>query len=106
MQPPHGDAFFLTGEFREVDPPVRLAYTFASEDPHRDDIENLVELSFHNRGGSTELVLAQRPFKTEARRVLHRNGWTDSLDKLERFLLRLEVPKLGGGRVVRHAAEA
>jgi hypothetical protein len=83
-----------------------LAYTFASEDPHRDDIENLVELSFHNRGGSTELVLAQRPFKTEARRVLHRNGWTDSLDKLERFLLRLEVPKLGGGRVVRHAAEA
>jgi uncharacterized protein YndB with AHSA1/START domain len=106
MQPPHGDPFFLAGEFREVDPPVRLAYTFAWEDPHPDDIENLVELSFRDCGGSTELVLAQRPFTTEARHELHRDGWTDSLNKLERFLSHPDVPKLGDGRVVRHAAEA
>ena len=31
MQPPEGDRFNLTGEFREVDPPVRLAYTFVWE---------------------------------------------------------------------------
>ena len=30
--------------------------------------------------------MTQRPFKTEARRALHRDGWTDSLDKLERLL--------------------
>jgi len=106
MQPPHGDPFFLTGEFREVDRPVRLAYTFSWEDPHPDDIENLVELSFRDRGGSTELVLAQRPFSTEARHELHRNGWTDSLNKLERFLSHPDVPQLGDGRVVRHAAKA
>jgi uncharacterized protein YndB with AHSA1/START domain len=28
MQPPEGGSFYLTGEFREVDPPARLAYTF------------------------------------------------------------------------------
>jgi uncharacterized protein YndB with AHSA1/START domain len=106
MQPPHGDPFCLVGEFREVDPPVRLAYTFSWEDPHPDDIENLVELSFRDRGGSTELVLAQRPFSTEARHELHRNGWTDSLNKLERFLSHPDVPQLGDGRVVRHAAKA
>ena len=33
MQPPEGDPFYLTGEFREVDPPARLAYTFVWEDP-------------------------------------------------------------------------
>ena len=33
MQPPEGDSFYLTGEFREVDPPARLAYTFIWEDP-------------------------------------------------------------------------
>jgi uncharacterized protein YndB with AHSA1/START domain len=86
MQPPEGDAFYLTGAFREVDPPVRLAYTFAWEEPDPNDVENLVDLSFRERGESTEVTLRQRPFKTEARRALHREGWADSFDKLEHLL--------------------
>jgi uncharacterized protein YndB with AHSA1/START domain len=86
MQPPEGDAFYLTGEFNQVDPPAQLAYTFVWEDPDPDDVETLVELSFRDRGESTEVVLSQRSFKTEARRELHRDGWTDSFDKLERSL--------------------
>jgi uncharacterized protein YndB with AHSA1/START domain len=86
MQPPEGDAFQLTGEFREVDPPGRLAYTFAWEDPDPDDVENEVVLSFRDLDGSTEVALVQAPFKTDARRALHRDGWTDSFDKLERLL--------------------
>lgn len=88
MQPPEGDPFHLTGEFRELEPPARLAYTFVWEKPDRDDVETLVELSFRDLGDSTAVVLAQGPFKTAARRELHRNGWTDSFDKLELFLLR------------------
>jgi uncharacterized protein YndB with AHSA1/START domain len=88
MQPPDGDRFYLTGEFREVDPPSRLAFTFAWEDPDPDDVETLVELSFRDRGGSTEIVLTQRPFKTEARRELHRVGWTDSFDRLAQVISR------------------
>jgi uncharacterized protein YndB with AHSA1/START domain len=86
MQPPEGDPFYLTGEFREVDPPARLAYTFAWEEPDPDDVETLVELSLRDLGESTEVVLTQRAFKTEARRELHRQGWTDSFDKLEKLL--------------------
>ena len=86
MQPPEGEPFHLTGEFREVDPPTRLAYTFAWEDPDPDDVETLVELTFRSRGDATELVFMQGAFKTEARRELHRDGWTDTLDKLERVL--------------------
>ena len=86
MQPPKGDPFYLTGEFREVDPPARLAYTFIWEPPNPDDVETLVELSFRDLGESTEVLLAQGPFKTEPRRELHHNGWTESLDKLERLL--------------------
>jgi uncharacterized protein YndB with AHSA1/START domain len=86
MEPPAGDPFYLTGEFREVDPPARLAYTFAWEDPDPDDVETLVALSFRDLGGSTEVALTQGPFKTEARRALHRDGWTDSFDKLERLI--------------------
>jgi uncharacterized protein YndB with AHSA1/START domain len=86
MQPPEGDAFSLGGEFRDVDPPARLAFTFAWEDPDPDDVETLVELSFRDLGASTEVALSQGQFKTEARRELHRQGWTDSFDKLERRL--------------------
>ena len=88
MQPPEGDPFYLTGKFREVDPPARLVYTFGWEDPDPDDIENLVELSFRDLGESTEVVLTQGPSKTGPRRELHRNGWTDSFDKLARFFSR------------------
>src|SRR3954454_19564435 len=56
MQPPEGDRFHLVGEFRDVDPPARLAYTFAWEDPDPDDVENLVELSFRDLGESTAVA--------------------------------------------------
>jgi uncharacterized protein YndB with AHSA1/START domain len=92
MQPPEGEAFFLTGEFREFDPPTGIAFTFRWEDPDPDDVETLVELSFLGRGDSTQVVLAQGPFKTEARRSLHRDGWTDSFDKLEALLSRSTEP--------------
>jgi uncharacterized protein YndB with AHSA1/START domain len=86
MQPPDGDSFYLTGEFREVDPPARLAFTFIWVDPDADDVETLVGLSFLDLGRSTEVGLSQGPFKTEARRALHRDGWTDSFDKLEHLM--------------------
>ena len=86
MQPPEGDPFYLTGEFREVDPPARLAFTFVWEDPDPDDVETSVGLSFLDLGESTEVALTQGSFKTEARYSLHRDGWTDCFDKLERLI--------------------
>jgi uncharacterized protein YndB with AHSA1/START domain len=86
MLPPEGDPFYLTGEFREVDPPARLAYTFVWEQPDPDDVETLVQLSFRDLGESTEVGFTQGPFKTEARRELHREGWTDSFGKLEQLI--------------------
>jgi uncharacterized protein YndB with AHSA1/START domain len=86
MQPPEGDPFYLTGEFREVDPPGRLAFTFVYEDPDPDDVETLVEVSFRDLGESTEVVFTQGQFATEARRELHRGGWADSFDRLEQLL--------------------
>ena len=81
MQPPEGDHFYLTGEFREAVPPTRLVYTFIYEAPDPDDVQTLVSLSFRDRGESTEVAFTQSPFKTEARRTLHRDGWMDSFDK-------------------------
>jgi uncharacterized protein YndB with AHSA1/START domain len=83
MQPPEGDAFYLTGEFREVDPPTRLSFTFVWEPPDPDDVETLVELSFREADDATEVDFRQGTFKTEKRRELHRSGWGDSFEKVE-----------------------
>ena len=86
MRPPEGDSFYLTGEFREVEPPSRLAFTFVWEPPDPDDATTLAELSFRDAEGSTDIRLKQGPFRTEERRSLHEAGWGDSFDKLERLL--------------------
>jgi uncharacterized protein YndB with AHSA1/START domain len=82
MQPPDGDLFYLAGEFREIDPPARLAYTFRWEDPDPDDQETLVTLTLRDLGASTEVIVTQAEFATEGRRALHHQGWADSLDRL------------------------
>jgi uncharacterized protein YndB with AHSA1/START domain len=86
MQPPDGDLFYLSGEFREVDPPARLAYTFRWDDPDPDDRETLVTLSLDDLGEATEVVLTQGAFATEARRALHEQGWTDCFVRLQELM--------------------
>jgi uncharacterized protein YndB with AHSA1/START domain len=88
MQPPEGGTFWLGGEFREVDPPVRLAYTFRYEEPDPDDRENLVVVTLRDQVDVTEVVVEHGPFATEARRALHDEGWTDCLDRLAAVVTR------------------
>jgi len=86
MQPPEGELFHLDGEFREVEPPSRLAYTFRWDPPNPDDRETLVTLSFRDRGDDTEVELTQGVFATPERLELHDGGWTESFEKLEELL--------------------
>ena len=86
MQPPDAPAFDLTGEFCEVEPPRRLVYTFEYEEPDPDDQKTVVTLSFLENGEGTRLVLEQGQFATEARHALHETGWTETLERLDRFL--------------------
>jgi len=93
MQPPEGDAFHLAGEFLEIDAPSRLVYSFRWEEPDPDDRTTTVTLSLRDLGDATEVSLTQGEFATDARLELHRNGWTDSFDKLGRLLRSASQPK-------------
>ena len=86
MQPPGSEPFYLRGEFREVEAPSRLAFTFVWDPPDPDDVETVAVLSLSGEGETTEVELTQGPFKTEDRRNLHHDGWTESFDRLERLL--------------------
>jgi uncharacterized protein YndB with AHSA1/START domain len=64
-----------------------LAFTFSYEEPDPDDQETLVTLTFEAGNPGTRLVLDQGPFKTAARWDLHRDGWAQTLERLELALL-------------------
>ena len=83
MQPPDDEIFYLSGEFLEVAPPARLAYTFRWSPPDPDDREMVVVLSLKEQPGGTEVRLIHSGFATEERRALHKAGWTDSFERLE-----------------------
>jgi uncharacterized protein YndB with AHSA1/START domain len=88
MQPPDGELFHLSGEFREIEVPSRLAYSFRWDPPHPDDRETVVTLLLQDRGGETDVSLSQGEFATKERYALHEAGWTESFERLEMLLMK------------------
>lgn len=86
MKPPDGGPFHLSGTFLAVDPPGRLVYTFNWEEPTPDDRETVVTLTLNAHDGGTRVSLSQGLFATGERLALHRDGWTDSFEKLHGVL--------------------
>lgn len=86
MTPPDGEPFHLSGEFLEIEAPWHLVYTFRWEEPTPDDRDTVVDLSLGSTGKGTRVVLSQGPFLTEERVELHRDGWTESFEKLQAVL--------------------
>jgi len=86
MRPPEGDTFHVTGAFLDVARPTALAYTFRWEEPDPDDRETVVAVSLGEDHAGTLLTVTQGAFATEARRQLHRRGWSESLDRLGEVL--------------------
>ncbi|MFQ5519929.1 MAG: SRPBCC domain-containing protein [Candidatus Methylomirabilia bacterium] len=78
---PDGDLFYLAGTFREVRPREKLVYTWSWEgQPLLGD--TVVTVEFHDRGGSTEVVLTHEFFPNENVRDDHVKGWSSGLDRL------------------------
>lgn len=77
--------FEVTGEYRVVDPPHRLAYTWNpswDEDAHG----SVVELRFEAKDGGTRLVVEHTAFATESTRDDHRSGWPAVTQMLKGYL--------------------
>jgi uncharacterized protein YndB with AHSA1/START domain len=91
MQGPEGPAHSVVGEYREVDRPRRLVYTWSWEDDPPEmagSAGTLVTVEFHAEGERTRVVLTHEGFDGDRPRDLHRGGWTGCLDNLEDRVLR------------------
>jgi uncharacterized protein YndB with AHSA1/START domain len=71
------------GEYRAIDPPALLSFTWISV--HTDDRPTLVTVELQERGGSTELTLTHRDLPSDEVDN-HRQGWTAILATLDRTL--------------------
>jgi len=78
------DAIAHTGEYRVVDPPHRLVFTWLS--PATGPEGSLVTLVFEPHGQGTRLVLTHEQLPSEDVAGRHRRGWTDIVEKLDRHL--------------------
>ncbi len=77
-----GPAHDLCGEFREIVPNERLAYTFIWQDGDHANIEMLVTLEFKPVDEGTELHFTQSKLPSEKSCEEHKHGWTASFDRL------------------------
>jgi len=89
MRSPDGDEYFGGGEYREVQPPSRLVYTWTWEDsPDSPSAGSLVTVEFEAAGEtSTRVVLTHDGLGTEESREQHSDGWNACFDNLERRAL-------------------
>lgn len=86
MKHSSGTVHTVTGQYRTVQPPSRLVFTWAWEGTDMEKNPTLVTLEFHEQGDSTELVLNHELFPTEDLKQEHGKGWNGCLDRLTRFL--------------------
>ena len=85
MRGPDGHQAELSGVYREIDRPHRLAMTCRfSDDPSGQD--QLLELSFSESGGSTTVVLVNSRIPTEERHDSQAWGWDLCFTELESAL--------------------
>ncbi len=86
MRNPHDDAHYGGGgEYTEIDPPSRLAFTWTWDDD-TDRLRQLIEIEFHEADGATTVRLTNSGLKDEESVASHEEGWGGSLDNLEREL--------------------
>jgi uncharacterized protein YndB with AHSA1/START domain len=85
---PQGEAA-IVGTYREVVPVERLAFTFAWDPPVWDVMKGddmLVTVDFVDVDGETDVLLTHERLEGPDVSAFHEEGWTLSLDGLERYL--------------------
>jgi uncharacterized protein YndB with AHSA1/START domain len=81
MESPEGERHTVQGEYSEVDRPHRLVYSWQWElDAGGLGPASTVTVEFHERAGSTEVVLEHAGLPDAASRDRHAHGWTTCMD--------------------------
>jgi uncharacterized protein YndB with AHSA1/START domain len=81
---PDGTTVTIEGEFREIEPPTKLVYTWHMG--HDVGESSLVTVRFEPRDDATEVTVVHDQIASEPVRDSHEKGWNGCLDGLARYL--------------------
>jgi len=84
---PEGREHECAGIYKELVPNRKLVFTWCWPNTTPERV-SLVTILLNAAGGGTDFVFRHEQFFDEAARDGHRRGWTESLAKLEAFLLQ------------------
>jgi uncharacterized protein YndB with AHSA1/START domain len=85
MRSPEGTTHSLRGQYREIQPPAKLVFTWNWEHD-KGAHETVVTIELIARGKQTELVLTHGPFPNKEGLENHNRGWTSQLERLPAIL--------------------
>jgi uncharacterized protein YndB with AHSA1/START domain len=86
MVPPDGSpVVVLTGEYRVIQPPEKLVFTWGFEG-QADPADSLITLHFHGRGDHTDLTLLHEYHGAEEMAANFRRGWEGMFARLAHAL--------------------
>lgn len=81
----HGDNWF-GGEYREIEPPHRLVFTWKWDEGPSAEVETLVTITFRDEAdGRATMTFHQSPFINVERRDSHVGGWNSLFNKLAAY---------------------
>ena len=91
MRSPEGEDHWVRGEYKVIDEPHRLVFTWLRENSDGSIwCDTLVEVDFESNGDSTHFRMHQSGFGSAAHRDEHRGGWSECLNRLAAYVT---VPK-------------
>jgi uncharacterized protein YndB with AHSA1/START domain len=82
-----GKEHWVHGFYREVVPSSRLVFTWIWEPPNASTPEMLVNITFVGNNRQTNIRIIHELLTTERSRLMHKQGWLDSLDALSNLLM-------------------
>lgn len=92
LRTPEGGDMWMGGEYREIDPPNRLAMTFAWDTT---GFQTLITIDLAEQGERTVMTFHQTPFVSTESRDSHNEGWSSSFDRLADYVETAAGPPPG-----------
>lgn len=87
MRSPEGEDHWVCGEYKVIDKPQRLVFTWLRENSDGSIwCETLVEISFEPAGNKTRFRMLQSGFGSADHRDEHRGGWSECLNRLAAYV--------------------
>ncbi len=86
MQSPDGELMVAGGEYRQIERPAKLVFTWKWESSPSESLPTLVTLEFHKLKDETEVILRHESFVAEDHRDSHLDGWQGCFEQLINYI--------------------